>query len=93
MVDVLECKERPHSFLTLFARNMKGIFDRQWNGKKCEVETVRKFTYLGDRVIAVGGCEVGVTKAEKAVYVSCVRPAILYGNEAWCLKESEILVL
>ena len=26
-----------------------------------EVETVRKFTYLGDRVSAGGGCEVAVT--------------------------------
>ena len=27
---------------------------------------------------------------DKAVYGSYVRPAILYGSEAWCLKESEI---
>ena len=25
----------------------------------------------------------------KAVYRSYVRPAILYGSEAWCLRESE----
>ena len=25
-----------------------------------------------------------------AVYKSYIRPAILYGSEAWCLKESEI---
>ena len=28
-----------------------------------------------------------------AVYKSEVRPAILYGSEAWCLKESEIGIL
>ena len=27
---------------------------------------------------------------KEAVYGSCVRPAILYGSEAWCLKKSEI---
>ena len=25
-----------------------------------------------------------------AVYMSYVRPAFLYGSEAWCLKESEM---
>ena len=28
-----------------------------------------------------------------AVYKSYVRPAILYGSEAWCLKESEMRIL
>ena len=28
-----------------------------------------------------------------AVYESYVRPAILYGGEAWCLKESEMGIL
>ena len=28
-----------------------------------------------------------------AVYVRYVRPAILYGSEAWCLKESEMVIL
>ena len=28
-----------------------------------------------------------------AVYECCVRPAILYGSEAWCLKESEMGIL
>ena len=28
-----------------------------------------------------------------AVYKSYVRPAILYGSEAWCLKESEMGIL
>ena len=25
-----------------------------------------------------------------AVYENCVGPAILYGSEAWCLKDSEM---
>ena len=28
-----------------------------------------------------------------AVYESYIRPAILYGSEAWCLKESEVGIL
>ena len=32
-------------------------------------------------------------KLEEAVYKSYVRLAILYGSEAWCLKESEIKIL
>ena len=28
-----------------------------------------------------------------AVYRSYVRPEILYGSEAWCLKESEMVIL
>ena len=29
-------------------------------------------------------------KLKGTVYKSYVRPAILYGSEAWCLKESDI---
>ena len=82
-----------------------------------EVETVSVFTYLGDRVSAGGGCEVGVTartrcgwvkyrecgkllygrrfplRLKGAVYKSYVRPAILYGSDAWCLKESVMGIL
>ena len=32
-------------------------------------------------------------KLDEAVYKSNVRPAILYGSEAWCLKESEMGIL
>ena len=32
-------------------------------------------------------------KRKGAAYKSYVRPAILYGSEAWCLKESEIGIL
>ena len=32
-------------------------------------------------------------KLKGAVYESYVRSAILYGSEAWCLKESEIGIL
>ena len=81
------------------------------------METVREFTYLGDRVSDGGGCEAAVstrtrygraksrecgellygrrfsTRLKGAVNKSYVRPAILYGSEAWCLKESEMGVL
>ena len=82
-----------------------------------EVETVREFTYLGDRVSAGGGCEADVTarttcwwakpkecgellpnrrfslKQKRSVYKSYISPAILYGSEAWCLKEREMGIL
>ena len=82
-----------------------------------EVETVREFTYLCDRVSAGGGCEAAVPartrcgwakvrvcnellhgrkfplKLKWAVYKSYVRPAVLYEDEAWCLKESEMGIL
>ena len=82
-----------------------------------EVETVREFTYLGDRVSAVGGCEAAVAattrsrwamhrecgellcgrrfllKLKGAVHKSYIRPAILYGSEAWCQKESEMEIV
>ena len=78
------------------------------------METVREFTYLGDRVSAGGGCGAAVTARTRyewvefrecsellygwrfpigqkgALCMSYVRPAILYGSEAWCLKECEI---
>ena len=82
-----------------------------------EVETVRGFCYLGDRVNARGGCEAAVTararigwvkfrecgellnskrfslKVKGMVYRSCVRVAMLYGSETWCLTENEIAIL
>ena len=82
-----------------------------------EVETVREFMCLGDRVSAGGGCVAVVTartrcgwvkfwncsellygrrcplRLKMAVYESYVRPAILHGSEAWCLKESEVGIL
>ena len=82
-----------------------------------EVETVKVFCYLGDRVNASGGCEVAVTartrirwvkfkecrefqnskrfslKIKGMVYRSCVRSAMLYGSETWCLKEYEMAIL
>ena len=33
------------------------------------------------------------SKLKSAVYKSYVRPAILYGSEAWCLKENEVGIL
>ena len=94
-------------------KNFKGP-----NKKLCDgVETVSKFTYLGDRLNATGGCETAVTarsrigrikfrecseirqgirfslKMKGKVYKSCVRSAMLYGSEAWCLREKEMAIL
>ena len=83
----------------------------------CLVETVKEFTYLGDRMSACEGCEAIVTartrcwwamskeisellyvvrfpqRLKGAVYKSYARPAILYGSEAWCLKENDMGIL
>ena len=71
-----------------------------------EVETVRGFCYLGDRVNASGGCEAALTarvqllnsksfslKIKRMVYRSYVRSIMLYGGETWCLRENEMAVL
>ena len=81
------------------------------------METVSKFTYLGDRLNATGGCETAVTarsrirwmkfrecseilkgrrfslKMKGKMYKSCVRSAMLYGSEAWCLRKKEMAIL
>ena len=88
-------------------KNFMGSHEKLCDG----VETVSKFTYLGDRLNATGGCETAVTarlrigwikfrecseilkgrkfslKMKGKVYKSCVRSAMLYGSEAWCLRE------
>jgi hypothetical protein len=82
-----------------------------------EVDTVKGFCYLGDRLNASGGCTAAVTararigwvkfrecgellhgrrfslKTKGRVYKSCVRSAMLYGSETWCLKEADMAIL
>ena len=81
-----------------------------------EVETVKEFCYLGDRLNASGGCETAVTsrvrigwmkfrecgellrgrrflRMKGMVYRSCVRSAMLYGSETWCLRETKMAIL
>ena len=74
-----------------------------------EVETVRGFTYLGNRVGAGGGCEAVVTARTRFGWVMFrVCGWLLYGrrfplrlrgsvilhrSEAWCLKESNMEIL
>ena len=95
-------------------KNFKGSTDE----KLCDgVETVSKFTYLGDRLNATGGCKTAVTarswigwmkfrecseilkgrrfslKIKGKIYKSCIRSAMLYGSEAWCLRENGMAIL
>ena len=82
-----------------------------------EVEIVKEFCYLEDRLNASGGCETAVTsrvrigwmkfrecgeflrgrrfslRMKGTVYCSCVRSAMIYGSETWCLRESELAIL
>ena len=61
-VDVLELIAK-FSQEILHAENVKRILERLCSRKKScdEMGIVRKFTYLGVRVSAFGGCEVSVT--------------------------------
>ena len=86
--------------------------------KLCDdVDTVKEFCYLGDRLSASGGCNAAVTararigwvkfrecgellhgrrfslKMKGRVYKTCVRSAMLYGSETWCLKEDDLSIL
>ena len=81
------------------------------------METVKGFSYVGDRLNASGECETAVTSRVRVgwmkfrecgellhrgrfslrmkgmVYRSCVRSAMLYGSETWCLRENEMVIL
>ena len=94
-------------------KNFRGPYDILCDG----VETVSKFSYLGDRLNANGGCETAVTarkrigwmkfrecreilkggtlsiKMKERVDKTSVRSAMLYGSEAWCLREREMGIL
>ena len=48
---------------------MKGILERQEERLCDQVETVREFTYLGDRMSAGGGCEAPVTARTRCWWV------------------------
>ena len=51
---------------------------------RCELFRLREYGEFGRRF---------PLKLKGAVNTSYVRPAILYGSEAWCLKESELGIL
>ena len=98
---------------TSVVKNFKGPDEKLCDG----LETITKFTYLGDRLNTTGGCEIAVTarsrigwikfrecseilkgrrfslKIKGKIYKSCVRSAMLYGSEAWCLREKEMEIL
>ena len=82
-----------------------------------QVDSVKSFYYLGDRLNATGESEVAVTartriawikfrecvellyekkfllKMKGRIYQSCVRSAMLYGSETWCLRKNEMAML
>ena len=50
------------NFVRKKCRSVVNNFERSADEKLCDgVETVSKFTYLGDRLNATGGCETAVT--------------------------------
>ena len=98
---------------TSVVKNLEGPDEKLCDG----LQTITKFTYLGDRLNTTGGCEIAVTarsrigwikfrecseilkgrrfslKMKGKIYKSCVRSAMLYGSEAWCLREKEMEIL
>ena len=82
-----------------------------------QVDFVKSFCFLGDRLKASGGSEAAVTartrigwikfrecgellygrkfslKMKGRIYQSCIRSAMLYGSEKWCLRENEMAIL
>ena len=78
---------------------MKGVVERHRSRKKScdEVETARKFTYLGDRVSAGGGCEAAVIARTR---YGCVKVRecgeLLYGRRfplrlKWAVYNSYVM--
>ena len=61
---------------------MKVIFERLWSRKLCdEVETVREFTYHGDRVSAGGEYEAVVTAKTRCGWIKFMEcKELLYGS-------------
>ena len=69
------------------------VGDRVSTGGRCEAAVTARTRYRWVKCREYGELLYGrrfPTKLKRAVYKSCVRPAILYGSEAWCLKESEM---
>ena len=81
-----------------------------------QVDFVKSFCYLGDRLNASDGSEAARTartkiewikfrecgellhgrkfslKMKGRIYQSCVRSAMLYRSETWCLRENEMAI-
>ena len=106
------------NFVCKKCRSMVKNFKGPADVKLCDgVETVSKFTYLGDRLNATDGFKTTVTagsrigrmkfsecskiikgrrfslKMKGKIYKSCIRSAMLYGSEAWCLRKKEMAIL
>ena len=82
-----------------------------------QVEFVKSFCYLRDRLNATGKSKAAVTAGTRIRWIkfreygelrygrkfslkmkgrirpSCVRSAVLYGSETWCLRENEMAIL
>ena len=106
------------NFVCKKCRSVVKNFKGSVHEKLCDgVKTVSKFTNLGDRLNATGGCETAVTARSRIgwmkfrecseipkgrrfslnmkgkIYKSCIRSAMLYGSEAWRLREKEMAIL
>ena len=65
-----------------------------------EYEIVDRLCYLGDMLSQEGGCEHAILKriqtgwmslrSKGIIYITCIRPAMLYGSETWPTKVEDI---
>ena len=76
-------------------REFTYLGDRVSDGGGCEA-AVTADQYVGGLSLgSVVSCCMAryFLKAERGCYKSYIRPAILYGSEAWCLNENEMGIL
>ena len=72
------------------------LVDMVSKGRGCESAVTARTRCVGVKFRECGELLYGrifPLRLKGSVYESCIRPAILYGSEAWCLKESEIVIL
>ena len=77
-------------------RKFRYVGDRVSDGGRCEAAVTVRTRCGWVKLRKSGELLHGMRfplKLKGAVHKSYVRPAILHGNEAWCLKESEMGIL
>ena len=70
--------------------------DRMSTGGECEAAVTARTRFGWVMLRECGYLLYGsrfTLRLKGAVHKSYVRPAILYGSEAWCLKESDMVIL
>ena len=82
------CSLRVKANMVLFLKCSKWI-----NGRCTGMKSVTPKSSINLMCRKCEGNRIFSLRLKGTVYMSYARPAILYGSEAWCLKESEIGIL